>query len=87
MEIGTVWKKSVHICHPLVDLNFGADRAETAFTCAWYVADFRRMGRAGESRVTQTIRFSTVHDFPDIICRIPRDQLVINVKKGTPVLL
>ena len=87
MEVRAVWKKLVHVRHPLIDLNFGADRAKTAFTRVRNVAYFSRMDGASKRGEAETIRLTAVHDLPNVVDHIPSHYRLMNGKEGVPVFL
>jgi len=87
MKIRTVWEKPVHICYPLVDLNFGTDRTKAAFAGMRDITYFARMDWASKGRETKTIRFSAIHDLPNVVSYSPRHQCRVDSKESIPVLL
>nr|VFK54856.1 MAG: hypothetical protein BECKTUN1418F_GA0071002_10591 [Candidatus Kentron sp. TUN]VFK60152.1 MAG: hypothetical protein BECKTUN1418E_GA0071001_10571 [Candidatus Kentron sp. TUN] len=67
MEIRAIRKQPIHISHPFIDLNLGADRTETTFARFWNVGDLVRMIGAGVGGITETSRLPTVHDLPNVV--------------------
>jgi len=81
MKIGTVREKPVHVRHPFVDLNFGANRTKATFAGSWNMAYFLWVIRAGKRGEAEAIRFPAVYDFPNVIGRIPPNQRLVDVKE------
>jgi hypothetical protein len=87
MKIRTVRKKPVHVCDPLINLNLGTDRTKAAFAGMRDMAYFRRMDGTSKCGETETIRFSAIHNLPDVVNHIPGNQCLMASKERIPVLL
>ncbi len=87
MKIRTVWEKPVHVCNPLVDLNFCTDRAKAAFAGMRNMAYFIPMNGTGKCGETEAIRFSAIHNLPDVVSHIPSNQCLVDSKERVPVFL
>jgi hypothetical protein len=87
MEIRTVREKPVHVCNPLIDLNFGTDRTKAAFAGMRNMTYFRRMDGTGKCGETKTIRFSAIHNLPNVVSHIPSNQCLVDSKERIPVFL
>jgi hypothetical protein len=87
MEIRTVWEKPVHVCNPLIDLNFGTDRTKAAFAGMRDMAYFRRMDGTGKCGETKTIRFTAIHNLPDVVSHIPGNQCRVISQERIPIFL
>ena len=77
----------VHVCYPLVNLNFGTDRTKAAFARMRNLAYFTRMDGANKCGKTEAIRFSAIHNLPNVVSHIPSNQCLVLSKERIPVFL
>jgi len=87
MKIRTVREKPVHVCHPLIDLNFGTDRTKAAFAGMRNLAYFMPMNGTSKCGEAEAIRLPAIHNLPNIVSHIPSDQCLVLSKERIPVFL
>ena len=87
MKIGAIREKMIDVCHPLVALNFSANRAKAAFARARNPTYFPRVIGAGKGGEAKAIGFPATHDLPNVVGHVPGDQCFVDSKEGTPVFL
>jgi len=87
MEIGAVWKRVINLSDPFIALSFSTDRAKATFTGTGNNPYLTRMIGTCKGSKTEAIRFSAIHDFPDIVSHVPGNECFMLSNKALSVFL
>ena len=85
--VRAIWEQPVHVCYPSIDLDFGANRTETAFAGSGNMAYFFGMVGTDIGGVTKAFWLPAIHDFPNIVGYMNGNQMFVDREEGLPVIL